>query len=111
MTDYSIIIWADSPKTLYKISTILDIDSNYKIENNTWLYNIVGKECEYFDFMNVFMDILESKLEKLNELGIKNEQITIWMETDYEEQNNFEFSASAMKRLGNSGISFCFSIY
>ena len=92
-----------------KISQILEVESNYP--QVAWGYRLIVKDNVYTNFVDVFLGILEGKYDKLKEIGIEKEDISIWMIYEYNNQCNMEFSPSDMKKLGDSGITFCVSCY
>lgn len=79
---------------------------------HTWTYQVVTKEEDpYFDFINNFLDILESKYAKLSELGVQRDHITLCHYYEYDGQCNMEFDPNRMKRLGENGITLCISCW
>ena len=77
-----------------------------------WELRIVQKkEDEYIPYIDYFLSILEGKYEKLEEIGIKRDNISIWMVYYYDSQCNMEFSPKEMYNLGKEGIKFCISCY
>lgn len=72
-----------------------------------WWYQVKEKEDDpTFDFINIFLDILEPNFDKLLQLGIDKSNILIWLVYEYDEQCSMEFHPEEMKRLGESGIHF-----
>lgn len=94
--------------TYQKITNLLKvIPKEEKEEFSIWTYQIVTNENdEYFDFVNVFLDLLQPNFEALKNLGINIEDINIWLFYEYNKQCSMSFKAQEMKRLGESGISF-----
>ena len=79
---------------------------------HTWTYQVITKEEDpYFDFINSFLDILESKYAKLAELGIQRDDITIWNYYEYDGQCNMEYDPKRLKRLGENGITLCITCW
>jgi hypothetical protein len=79
---------------------------------NNWTYEVIQKESEpYFDFINIFMDVVESKFEQLSGLGIKRENISVWLIYNYDGQCNMEFDPKRLKRLSDNAITLCISCY
>ncbi len=79
---------------------------------NSWEYEVIEKkEDKYYDFINEFLDILETKYEKLAALGIERKDITFWYLYEYDQQCNMEFDPIRLKRLGDNGISLCISCW
>ena len=79
---------------------------------NTWTYQInTIAQDNYFDFINIFLDILENKYKKLADLGIQKNDISIWHLYEYDQQCNMEFDPTRLKRLGDNGITFCISCW
>lgn len=82
--------------------------------HNTWWYQVVEKERDSsFDFINIFLDLIETNFNKLAELHIKKSDILIWLIYEYDKQCSLEFHPQEMKRLGESGIAFnidCFGV-
>jgi len=77
-----------------------------------WLYEIVFEEQkEYYDIIAKLLDSLEGKHERLQELGIKNSDISIWLIYGYNNQCNMEFNPTTLERLGKRGITLCISCY
>jgi hypothetical protein len=79
---------------------------------NSWEYEVIDKEEDkYYDFINEFLDILETKYEKLAALGIERKDITFWYLYEYDQQCNMEFDPVRLKRLGDNGICLCISCW
>jgi hypothetical protein len=79
---------------------------NYVTE--LWTYTVdVDDEEPYFDFINKFLDIIEPKFDELKKLGIDKENISFWLNYEYDQQCAMEFDPQEMKRLGESGIVLC----
>lgn len=90
-----------------KITDILNVCPKEEQEFSPWTYQIVtNEEDEYFDFINVFLNLLEPNFEKLRDLGIKKKDISIWLFYEYEQQCSMSFNPQEMKRIGESEISF-----
>lgn len=88
-----------------EISKILEKKSNIS-EDGYWIYKVVRTPQEpYFDFINEFLNILENKHQILNQNGVDNSDITIWVDYKYDGQFNLEFLSTQLKRLGEHGIS------
>ena len=92
-----------------KITTILGIEPNYPQVG--WGYKIIVKYGEYFNFIDYFTSMLSGKYEKLEDIGITRDKISIWMIYEYEEQCNMEFTPEDLKKLGDNGINLCVSCY
>jgi hypothetical protein len=94
-----------------KLDEILNVKSE-KTNGDSWIWIVVQEEHDdYFDFINIFLNILTSKKEELSEIGISFSDITFWMIYWYDSQCNIEFDAERMKRLGDYGIGLCISCY
>ena len=77
-----------------------------------WVYKVVQEDDDiYFDFINEFLNILENNYEKLLEIGIRREEITIWYLYEYDQQCNMEFDPIRLKRLGDNGLTLCISCW
>lgn len=96
-------------KQVENITYILGIKPNYP--EVAWGYELKIKDNAYTNFIDFFLSILNDKYEQLQNIGISKDHISIWMIYEYDGQCNMEFSASDMKKLGNSGITFCISCY
>ena len=113
------ISFAPSIETYNSISELLGVkprDKDFSRFPNSipssWSYEVITKEKDpYFDFINNFLDILESKYVKLAELGVQRGDITIWNYYEYDQQCNMEFDPLRLKRLGDNGITFCISCW
>ena len=100
-----------APKLLDKeISQILEVEPNVPIGN--WEYEIIEKDTDPpVDFIQVFMEILEPRIDRLLELGITRDDISVWLLYEYEDQCNMEFSPAQMSRLAQNEITLCISCY
>ena len=73
-----------------------------------WTYTVdVADEAPYYDFINRFLDLLESKFAALEKIGVTKDKITFWLLYEYFEQCSMEYHPQEMKRLGESGIVLC----
>jgi hypothetical protein len=105
----------DTAETYNKISELLGIiptefenDKGSENEYSVWLYEVSTTDEEpYFDFINNFLDILDSKFTKLVDLGVEKSAISFWYLYEYDQQCSMEFRPEEMKRLGESGITLC----
>ena len=78
----------------------------------TWTHTVIlNGQDPYFDFINNFLDILENKYEKLEDLGIQRNDISVWLFYEYDSQCNMEFDPLRLKRLGDNGITLCISCW
>jgi hypothetical protein len=93
------------------LESIIGLKSN--TEFSTWEYEFeYNRESdEYINFIQYFMDVVEDKLPILDSLGVKREEITIWMLFAYEFQCNMEFDSDDLLRLGRNGIKLCITCY
>ena len=98
-----------TPEQSYKITNILGIGPNYP--QLGWEHDLVVKDNEYSNFIDYFISILRGKYEKLEDIGITRDKISIWMIYEYEEQCNMEFTPEDLKKLGDNGINLCVSCY
>lgn len=107
-----------SVETYNRLTTILGVQPNDNYLNfpdnipSSWTYEVIDdKTDEYFDFINVFLDLLETKYSDLEKLNIKRNDISIWSLYEYDQQCNMEFDPQRLKRLGENGITFCISCW
>lgn len=94
-------------ETYQKVTSLLGVIPALETEDcNLWTYQVVTDEHnDYFDFINVFLELLEPNFERLKILGIDKEDILFWLFYEYDQQCAMGFSAKELKRLGESGIS------
>ena len=69
------------------------------------------EEDEHISFIGYFLSVLEGKYEQLEEIGVRRDNISIWMVYYYDSQCNMEFSPQDMYNLGREGIVLCISCY
>jgi hypothetical protein len=99
-----LIIKINSPKSKYAdISKILGVKATSEL--NDWEYEI--KDNSILKFHN----ILKSKLSMLNDINIRNEDVTIWLYYEYEGQCNIELSVKELSLLSSLKIDFCISCW
>lgn len=78
----------------------------------SWSYLVVSDDkAPYFDFINVFLDLLEPKLDALLQLGIEKESISLSLTYLYTHQCALGFNAEEMLRLGRSGFTLSIDCY
>jgi len=108
MKYYSINITTNTIGTYQKVTKLLNVvPMDETIDFSMWNYQVVvNDEEERFDFVNVFIDLVEPNFERLKTLGIEKDDIIIGLVYEYDEQCSMEFNSQEMKRLGESGISF-----
>ena len=97
------------PEQKDKITNILGIESNYP--QVAWGHELKTKRNEYVNFIDYFVGILEGNFDKLQDIGITKDDITLWMVYEYDGQCNMEFNPTDIKKLGDSGITLCISCY
>jgi len=99
----------DAKQEIYNIiSKILKYDIiDY---NKGWMYEIELSE-NYYKAIDNFLDNLELKAEKLKELGIETDAISIWLLCEYNNQCNLEFDPNILFRLSKNKIRLCISCY
>lgn len=91
------------------VDKILGVKSNCQ---PFWKLQLIQKEeDEYINFIDYFLSVLEGKYDRLKEIGITRNDISIWILYEYEGQCNMEFSPDEMKRLGEEGITLCISCW
>ncbi|NVO31693.1 hypothetical protein [Hymenobacter lapidiphilus] len=74
-------------------------------EPNSWSYLVfTDDDAPYFDFINVFLNLLEPKFAALLQLGITKDRISLTLAYLYKHQCALGFDAQEMLRLGASGI-------
>ena len=93
-----------------QVSSIIGLKpKNYKLG---WSYEIILEDQqEYYDVIGGFLNCLEGRYEKLHELGIDNNDITIWLIYGYNNQCNMEFEPNTLEQLGKNKITLCISCY
>ncbi len=60
---------------------------------------IENKKDSYYDFINIFMDIFESKFKQLSELGIQKEDVSVCQIYSYDGKCNMEYDQIRLKRV------------
>jgi hypothetical protein len=97
------------PEHSITLNDILGVESNNP--QISWGYNLKVKDDGYTNFIECFLNILEGKYDKLSDLDITRDDISIWLIYEYEGQCNMEFAPNDLKRLGDNGITLCISCY
>jgi hypothetical protein len=110
---YRMIIRFESRIEIYdSIQKILDIDPSESFENtrrvadnSDWTYEVIEYEGEAeFDFINEFLNILEDKYSRLEELGITEKLIQFDCTYFNENEMSLTFNKDSLKRLDNHNI-------
>jgi hypothetical protein len=104
--------------TFHKLTTILGVQPSEHLADFPdgipccWTHEVIDDQPNtYFDFINVFLDLLETKYHDLEQLNIRRENISVWMSYEYDQQCNMEFDPVRLKRLGDNGITLCISCW
>ncbi len=107
MKYYKLVIFADGTREAYqKITDILGIKPVEEEEYGVWTYLVEEPEgSPPFDFINKFLDLLEPRFEKLEEVGVTKDSVLFWLLYEYEHQCALGFSAQELQRLGANRIS------
>jgi len=104
---FSLQILANSEQAA-KITQILDIEPNNP--HSEWRYELIVENNGYTNFIDQFINILDSKYDELENIGIVRGNISVWMICFYDdEQCNIKILPDEMKKLGNNGITLCIS--
>jgi hypothetical protein len=120
MNYYRLNITTDGTVDNYnEISKVLGVQATDipggKFDNNPfdlWTYCVnETDDGPYYDFINEFLDILESKFTDLEKLGVTRDKITFWRVYEYDQQCGMEYHPKEMKRLGESGIVMCIDCF
>lgn len=100
----------DAKKEIYEyINKLLKIKSN---NPPFWELQFIQHENdEYISYINFFLSVLDGKYDQLSLLGVKRENISIWILYEYEGQCNLEFSPSDLQKIGAEGITLCISCW
>lgn len=91
------------------ISTLLAVQPTST--NTYWEFSINENSDLYTNAVNHLLDLIERNIKKLNQNGIKNEDLSIWYLYEYVEQCNMEFQPDELKRMGVNGINLCISCW
>lgn len=104
----------DSISKLLNLNPMPAEDERFGSSFSIWTYGFdIDGEQEYFDFINVFLDILEPSFSALEQFGIYKDDIIFWVNYEYSDQCAMSFHPKEMKRLGELGIGLnidCFKI-
>lgn len=108
---YSLKIITQSYVTAKKVHEILGIREAV-VDKHIWEYIIKETEDDPpVSFVDIFLDCLQNKYNKLKEIGIQRNNITVWMNYEYDSQCNMEFDPKQLKRLGDEGIKLCITCW
>jgi hypothetical protein len=100
-----------SEENFHKVGKILGIETNQEVTDWWTLEYIEKEEDKYIPFIDRFLAILEGKYDRLEEIGVKREDISVWFIYCYDGQCNMEFDPQDMYNLGKEGIKLCISCY
>lgn len=89
------------------VSTILDLTPTIK---SPWIFEIEVDQIP-IDGITYLVGLLSDKFERLNQLGITRENISIWILYAYENQCNLEFTPTQLGLLSNERIHLCISCW
>ena len=99
-----LVIKINSKKSKYnQISLILGVIATSQL--NCWEY-----EVEDNSILKIH-EILHDKFLFLSDIGVRNNDITIWLYYEYEEQCNLEFTTKELALLSNLNTDFCISCW
>lgn len=105
----------------YELHINCNVNEKQKIEHilgksdrdfqKDWYLIIEEDSSEYLYALNKFVSIIETNLEQLKEIGIKEDSISFWYMYEYEQQCNMEFEPAIMRQIGNLGVVLCISCW
>jgi len=108
---YNLQISCSNDEQLDKVSEVLNVKPTRRA-GHVWCLEVEKNgNDDYFDFINLFLDILDGKYMQLASIGISKADISLWFLYQYEDQCNMEFLPNDLKRLGNNGIGLCISCW
>ena len=93
------------------ITKILGVEPT-SVRHTVWELELTENEADQpINFVGRFMAILGGKFDALAVLGVRKNDVTVWLLYEYKGECNLEFSAQDMKVLGNSGVALCVSCW
>ncbi len=108
MTEYVLKIDSDQ-KQFSKITSILQVKPS--CSDVFWELSIDEKNLLYTKAIIYFINLVENNIEKLKDIGVKNEDITVWFYKPYNGQCNIEFTPKEMLKLSSNNITLCISCW
>lgn len=112
MKYYNLYIDCKSESQFKEVTRILNLKPKDDEEFSIWCYQIQqAEDDEYLDFSQKFEDILKPNMKALNNLGITNDDIMIWLVYEYSAQCAIGFDAQEINRIANLGIAFNIDCY
>ncbi|WP_222166593.1 hypothetical protein [Edaphocola aurantiacus] len=72
---------------------------------------ILSEESIEGNVLNYTVDLLNTKLSELKNIGIELDKISIWYHYEYEDQCNIEFDTKTLSKVAELGVSFCISCW
>jgi hypothetical protein len=107
---YRLQIYSKSDVGIYNaITKILEVEPNRIINvngnlNTEWIYEVAQKQSEEeYDFVTHFLEILEGKYDRLEEIGVRN-SITFYCVFDFEQYDFHELEQSELDLLDKHRI-------
>ncbi len=98
-------------ENIQSVNQIMGIKSHAKY-SNVWVLDIqTSKKKSYWDVLNTFIDLIDTKFQELYLEKIEKDDITLWLICEYSEQCNLEFNPIILERIGKIGITLCISCY
>ena len=76
-----------------------------------WSLIIEEDSPRFNQALNFFIDLIETNLIKLKNIGVSIDMITFWYMYEYEQQCNMEFWPDVTKRMGELGVVLCISCW
>lgn len=92
------------------ISKILNYLPDHSEKGWSWEIDF-NEEHSDKSIISIFLDSLEGKYDKLLEIGVNRDDISIWIIYGYNHQCNMEFNPSMLERIGKEGITLCISCF
>ena len=89
------------------VSTILGV---IPTKTDPWTFEREASQVTG-DGITYLVSFLSGKFEKLAELGIERNDVSIWMLYTYQNQCNLELAPTQLEILGKEGIHLCISCY
>lgn len=110
-TQYWLEIWANL-SNYRRICKVMNVEPGTEPRSLIKIASFEEKEYPNVDHFSYFLELLEKKYEKLHKLGVDRKDISIWMNTEYEDEKcTFSFDPMTLSLLGLEDIKPCISVW
>lgn len=107
----SLRIGIESEEKRESISSIIGLTPNMPSKYGFWGFEINDEKSEITSPIEFFYGKMANKMKELETVGVTNDDISVWVFYEYDQQCNLEFTPEEVNNLNEMGVALCISCW